>query len=487
MTVVPSFEEQVSAAQGLSCLPRFQQGEFQWFHDGLREVMELAAEADITLHRWQVHALAAALAVDDDGGWLHHTVGILVPRQAGKTLLAHLRGALGLLRGEAVVYMAQDRSMAVDRFKEGIPVFEAIFGERLHVRLATGSERVSLTDAPGVVRVMTPTVNAPRGSTIDCVILDEAYRHDIELQGALEPTLLTKKNPQMWLLSNAGDHDSTLLRHYRDRGRAGATGFAWMEWCAADDADGAEEATWWTCMPSLGEPNGITIERVRAVFETMNPLAWDREMLSRWPLQDHGGGVIDMVAWASRSTSMLVHDDSSLTLGAAVNRARTHGAIAVASVSDGELCIELLQVERGPVTWMADRLLELSEKHGCQVAVDAGGPAGTLAEELNSRGGSVRELGTREYARACAMLKDRIIAGPMSFIETDWLSDAAAVARQRRLSGEMMWAWAEPDFRRQEDYIPITPLEAATVAAFGAVSMPEPRVPRVHLVGSEAV
>ena len=484
MTV--DFEAQVDAAQTLTCVPRFERGVFQWSNEGLREVMELAERADIRLHRWQVHALAAALAVDDVGGWLHHTVGILVPRQAGKTLLAHLRGALGLLRGEMVVYMAQDRTMAAERFKEGIPIWEQIFGERLHVRLATGSERVSLNDAPGMVRVMTPTVNAPRGSTIDCVILDEAYRHDIELQGALEPTLLTKRNPQMWLLSNAGDHDSTLLRHYRDRGRAGASGFCWLEWCAADDADGAEEETWWTCMPSLGEPNGITLERVRAVFDTMNPLAWDREMLSRWPLQEHGGGVIDMVAWASRSTSSLVHHDPTLCLGAAVNRARTHGSIAAASVSDGELCLELLQVEGGPVTWMADRLLEMCERQGCSVAIDAGGPAGTLAAELNARGGSVRELGMREYARACGMLMDRIIAGPMSFVETDWLSDAAAVARQRRLGGELMWAWAEPDFRRLDEYIPITPLEAVTVAAYGAVSVPERQAPRIHLVGSGA-
>ena len=474
--------EQVAAARGLGCLPRHQSGVFQWDNRGLAEVVELAEQAGITLHRWQVYALAAALAADEDGGWLHHTVGILVPRQSGKTLLAHLRSALGLLRGETVVYTAQDRTMAAARFREGLPVWEAIFGDRIKIRLANGDERITMLDGTGLLRVMTPSVNAPRGSTIDCIILDEAYRHDISLQGALEPTLLTKEAPQMWLLSNAGDHESSLLRHYRDLGRAGASGVCWLEWCADDEADGSLEETWWTCMPSLGEPNGISLKRVRMLFETMNPTAWDREMMSRWPLSDHGGGVIDMVAWASRSSASLVHDDLSLVLGVAVNRDRNHGAIVAASNAGGELTLEVIETHQGPTRWMADRLIALCEKHGCEVVVDAGGPAGTLVAELAARGAPMRELGMREYGRGCAMLMDRIEAGPMSHWEDSALTNAAAVARQRRLGGAMLWAWAEPDNVRAEEYVPITPLEAASVAAYAALSAEKRTEPTVHVL-----
>ena len=479
------FDEQVAAARGLECVPRWCSGEFQWDSAGLAEVVDLADQAGIRLHRWQVYALAAALAADEDGGWLHHTVGVLVPRQSGKTLMAHLRSALGLLRGETVVYTAQDRTMAAARFREGLPVWESIFGDRMKVRLANGDERITMLDGPGLLRVFTPSVNAPRGSTIDCIILDEAYRHDIALQGALEPTLLTKDAPQLWVLSNAGDHDSTLLRHYRDKGREGAPGFVWLEWAAPEGADGADPETWRTCMPSLGEPNGISLKRVHASFESMNPLAWEREMLNWWPLDDHGGGVIDMVAWASHSTASLAHDDRTLMLGAAVNRDRNHGAIVAASDSNGELTLEVIETHRGPTRWMAPKLAELCAKHDCEVVIDAGGPAGTLAAELAGKGVEVREVSMREYARACAMLMDRINAGPMSHWEDQALTNAAAVATKRRLGGDMLWAWAEPD-RHADDYVPITPLEAASVAAYGALSREDRPAPRIHLVGSGA-
>ena len=448
------------------------------------EGLELVARAaKIGLYDWQRRVFTLALAEDDAGDYLHDVVVVLVGRQQGKTMMAHLRAGLALLTGEVGAYTAQDRAKAAQRWSEGLAVWRAAFGERLKVRRANGSESAWI-EGGGEIRVLTPSADGSRGDTLDLVIVDEAYRHDLDtLQSAIEPTMLTKTAPQLWLLSNAGDHNSSFLRHYRDLGRAGKAGMAYFEWAAPEDADGADRDVWAMCMPSLGV--GTPWKRIEAAFERTSPVAWDREYLNRWPLDESGAGVIDMTAWAACSNALVMHDDASLCIGVAVNMDRDCAVIVAASLYAGVLSVEMAEIGRGPTTWVAGAVADLVAKHqGCRVAVNAVGSSATVATQLAQQGIEVIEISPRKWAQACALVQDRITTGTLAHLEHPDLTAAAAVVNRRRLAGA--WAWAEPARRDGEPVVEVAPLEAATAAAWGALTVKADVGPLAFVVDLDA-
>lgn len=443
----------------------------------LRVGEDIARRAGMTLHDWQRYVLAAAME-QRDGQYVHRTVGVLVPRQCGKTTLAHVRAIIGSSYGEHVAYSAQDRLSAREKWGECVAAAYRVLGpDSVQVRWANGREimhvRRSGSFGGGSVRIVTPNERGPRGLSLSCVILDEAFRHQFTFLSAIMPTLATHDSYQLWLMSNAGDRSSEVLRHYRDLGRDGTPGVCWIEWAAPEDCDTSDIDVWRQAIPTLDKPNGISLSTLTEMHRTMPPEVWEREMLNLWQLDD-GRGVIDMRAWSQLSSSSLKHDDDTLCLGAAVNMERDHACIAAASVSDDVLAVEMIDVQDGPVTWLADRLQELSAKHGCPVAVDGGGPTGTVCVELGQRGLPVIELGARQYARACAMLTDRIESARFCHWEHPALTAAAASAAKRRLMAG--WAWQQSDIQTM-----VTPLEAATVAAWGAATREPSSTPTIHV------
>ena len=476
------FEQQAKAAETLACRPRWEQAEdFQFRSRQMRTLVLLMARAGFRLHPWQFFAFAAALAVDKEGRYLHDVVAIMVGRQQGKTLMAHGRSALALACGEVGVYTAQDRGKGSKRWKEAMrQVWLPVFGGALSAWYGNGTEHARLERTGGEISVFTPTVDGTRGDALDLVMLDEAYRHPLELQGAILPTMLTKQDPQLWLLSNAGDHQSTLLKHYRDLGREGAPKMCWLEWAAEEGADPADPKVWATCMPSLEVPGGVTLERVQANYDQTHAEAWDRENLNRWSLNETGAGMVDMVRWAQQSAPLVIHDDQTMCLGVAVNRDRDFAAIVGASVKEGVLLIEVAEVGEGPTTWVAAEVESLSKKMRCPVAIDSGSPAGTVATELIVKGVEVIDVSRRNVARASAMLEDRLLAGTLTHVEHPDLSAAAAVASKRRLGGGENWAWADPPAVEGEKQVSVATLEAATMAAFGALSEKRRSGPNVY-------
>lgn len=430
----------------------------------LAQVAELMG---LDLFGWQRQVADVGLERDEFGHYRYRTVGVSVGRQNGKTALASARIALELLAGRHVAYTAQDRNMARHKWEETVAMLRPAFGSRFEFeRRANGNECLGL--AGGTFRVVTPSREGARGLTLDLVIIDEAMSHGMDLIGALSPTMATRPDAQMWILSNAGTHKSEMLRHYRDLGRAGESpSLAWFEWAAAEDDDPDDPDVWHRAIPTLAETHGVTLAAVTDYHATMQPDLFDREMLNRWPL-DAADYALDITRFNSLVDLDAIHGDQ-LSIGVDIHPSRDCSSIAIASITNGRYFVEIVD-HRAGVGWVAPRLAELSQRWKAAITLDVGAAAGSLLPHL--QGLQTLELGARDYAGACATFYDALVDGNLSHLGDPLLTDAVASASRRRL-GER-WAW-----KRTGD-IPISPLVACSLACWGALSKAPAPTPQVH-------
>ena len=431
----------------------------------LAQVAELMG---LDLFGWQRQVADVGLERDEFGHYRYRTVGVSVGRQNGKTALASARIALELLAGRHVAYTAQDRGMARLKWEETVAMLRPAFGSRFEfVRRANGNECLGLNG--GTFRVVTPSREGARGLTLDLVVIDEALSHGMDLVGALSPTMATRPDAQMWILSNAGTHKSEMLRHYRDLGRAGESpSLAWFEWAAAEDDDPDDPEVWHRAIPTLAEAHGVTLAAVTDYHATMQADLFDREMLNRWPI-DAAEYALD-VSRFSRLVDLDASHTEQLSIGVDIHPSRDCSSIAIASLHDGKYFVEIVD-HRAGVGWVAPRLAELSRRWNARITLDVGAAAGSLVPHL--QGLDTLELGARDYAGACATFYDALNDDQIAHLGDPLLTDAVASASRRRL-GER-WAW-----KRTSDESPITPLVAASLACWGALSYSPAPTPQVY-------
>jgi hypothetical protein len=434
------------------------------------QLARVAELLGLGLFGWQRQVADVALEVADDGTYRRRTVGVSVGRQNGKTALLTARIGLELLAGGHVAYTAQDRGAARLKFLEAVELLRPALGARFdQLRLANGSEALTMRNG-GSFRVVTPSREGARGLTLDLVVIDEALAHSMELVGALGPTMATRPSAQLWMASNAGTHQSEMLRHYRDLGRAGdSPTLAWFEWAAAEDDDPDDPKTWAKAIPTLTESKGVTLEAVTDFHATMSADLFDREILNRWPL-DAADYVLDVGQFARLAETDLQHGDQ-LALGVDISPMRDTSSVAISSVTaDGRYLVELVDHRPG-VGWLPARITEVARRWNATVVVDAGAAAASLLPHLQNL--NVLEVGARDYAAACGTMFDAIQDGKLAHLNDSLLSDAVGAATRRRLGDR--WAW-----KRTSDDSPITPLVAASLAVWGAVSVPDKPKPMVH-------
>ena len=254
------------------------------------------------LFDWQ--RLVADVALEhDDGQYRYRTVGVSVGRQNGKTALAASRIALELLQpGHIVAFTAQDRGMARYLWEAHCElILESSMARRVRRVVRANGQEALIMENGSQYRIITPSRKGSRGMTTDLVVVDEALHIDMDVIAAVQPTMATKPNAQLWILSNAGDANSTMLNHYRGLGhqqRDSDDGrLAWFEWAPAQDKiDAFDEAVWRQAIPTLAEAGGVNLDAVAEAAETTAPELFAREWLNVWP---HIGAVavIDMHDW----------------------------------------------------------------------------------------------------------------------------------------------------------------------------------------------
>src|SRR5829696_3046408 len=211
---------------------------------------------------WQRQVADVAMEVDPATGRLaYREVVLTTPRQSGKTTL-ELAAMVHRCRTwprSRVLYSAQDRIHARLKWEDDhVAALErSPFAGEFKVRYQRGDEAIRWANGSRH-GITAPGEKAGHSDVLDLAVADEAWGlEDSKLEQGLSPTMVTRPQPQLWVVSTAGTHRSGYLRGKVDAGRARAAAgghgaVCYFEWSAAEGSDPGSPTTWRSCMPALG-------------------------------------------------------------------------------------------------------------------------------------------------------------------------------------------------------------------------------------------
>ena len=419
---------------------------------------------------WQRHVADVALEIDPATGRLaYREIGLTVPRQSGKTTLIlalAVHRALGFDSRQVISYAAQTRNDARIKWEDEhvLALQASMFRKLFSVRKTNGNEAILWRNGSkhGIVA---NTEKSGHGATLDLGFLDEAFSQvDDRMEQAFKPAMITRPQPQLWIVSTAGNDSSIYLKQKMTKGReqvdAGtAKGLAYFEWSAPDNLDPTDPRTWRQCMPALGHT--ISEDAIASDFKSMQLVEFQRAYLNQWPDRSAVDPVIPGGSWADIK-DLDSQPAGSVVLGVDASPDRTAAAIAVAGVrADGVGHVEIAESRPG-TGWLLDRVLELHRRHQPRAWVlDPASAAGSLLPELLENGIEPELVTGREMAQACgAFYEDVMETQAFRHRGQQALDDAVSSAQKRRSMDA--WSWD----KRFSD-ADISPLVAATLARQG--------------------
>lgn len=430
---------------------------------------------------WQRLVLEVAGEVDPETGLLAYpTVGLGVGRQVGKSSLTD---AVALIRSWAApfqrgAYVCQDRSIAADRL---VDLATGPAASRVAaLRRSNGKERITWTNR-STWEVRAGTAKAGRGSSLDTVVIDEAALLPQTVVDALGPTQAARRDPQLWITSNAGTELAAMWWSYTELGRDAALaqpgrGMAWFEWGAGDDDDRSDPATWARAMPALGLTISPHFIRAKLLELAREPERFDREYLNRWPPGMGGTDGVDLAAWGQAARPNL-EPGTPPTIGIDVAGDRSGAAIALAGEVDGLMVAEVIDRREG-TAWVAAAALEARRRLRARAIVADALTCAAIVAQLRRARAPVVELGPVDFAKACGAFTDALEGRPARFAHRgQYAVDQAAARAVRRPYGDG-WSWS-----RTRSTGDIAPLVAEVMAAWGAWTAP-PVLPTPQVAAS---
>lgn len=424
-------------------------------------VAAISARLGQPLMPWQQQVIEVATEIDPATGHpAYREIVVTVPRQSGKTTLVlawEVDRALMWGRPQRIAYTAQTGFDARRKLLDDqAPI---LLGSSLapavdRVQRAQGNEALVFRNGSRI-DVLASTESAGHGKSLDAACIDEAFADtDDRRETAILPTMATRRDAQVMVVSTMGTDASTLLNRKVAAGRAAVedgqrSGIAYFEWSADPDLAIDDPATWWGCMPALGHT--ITEDVVRHALQTMSEGEFRRSWLNQQTRSSER--VIPVDAW-DRVCRSDVAPDGGLQFGVDVAADRSAAAIAV---SDESGQVEVVDFRPG-VGWLPGRLAELAGRWGAPVVVDGYSPAGGFVDLLEGEGVQVLKLSTREVAFACGAFYDAVMAVSVT-VRSDTMLDQAVAAAKRRQVGDS-WLWS-----RSSD-VDVSPLVAVTLASY---------------------
>lgn len=419
---------------------------------------------------WQRYVADVAGELDDRGRRRYRTVFLKVPRQQGKSQLldAHMVAAAQRSGRRTVVYCAQDGKMARRRITDELArtKLRTVPHLRNRYRFLMGNNGglIEFEDLSSI-QALASNDKAGHGLTVDDAILDEAFNFtELTILNNLRPTMITRTDPQMWVVSTPGDGTDALMLHFEELAASAVndpdTRMCVFDWSALEDDDRADPSVWRAVMPALGLTSHE--EDIADELRTLPPAEFDRAYLARRPTSATVAA-LDLAGWAEcrnpRKTPIKLA--GGVTVGLEVNVDRTRGVVAVAGDVRGAVGT-VVRCEPG-TRWMADAVLEIVHRHGLTVVdvwADRRSGLGGVIDELAHRGVTVYEVNAGDVASAAGTMFD-LTAGQTRGVVHDEQPelDTAVIGSRRRPLGDGAWTYS-----KLESVGDVAPLAGATLA-----------------------
>lgn len=433
------------------------------FRSSLGEaIVDFAGEAGLYLDPWQKLVLVGASGLKPGGRWAARTVGLLVPRQNGKGSILEARELYAMFAGDErlIVHSAHRYDTSQLHFQRLMELIEGNPDLDRHVKRVSrisGKEQIELRNGCELKFKARTKSGGGRGFSSDLLVLDEAFLLPEESVAAMMPTLVARKNPQVWFTSSAGYPDSAALWRVVEMGRAKASGIAYFEWGNAADADMSDEVVWAAANPGYGIR--IAREALQLDFDLMTAEDFAREHGGVWDPNAIMNALINAVQWSTLLGERPSPDAFAVDVSYPDS---AFGSIGVADAG----CVELVEHRRG-TDWLVGRSVELDRMHGpSRWVVDPTGPAGPLVASLEAAGLDVVQMSTRDVANASAEMVSGVAEGLVRHVSSPPLDAAVGFVRKRPL-GDGAFA-----FGRKPSAGDISPLTAVTFASWAARNVP---------------
>lgn len=435
------------------------------------DVRDLCAAYGLVLDEAQENVLRAALGERPDGRWAATRVGISVARQNLKTTVFEARELAGLLLfGEQlIVHSAHLLPTALEGFLRIKHYFESFddLGKKVRrIREGNGDQSVEMMSGQRLL-FKARARGSGRGFSADALMLDEAQILAEREWSAMLPTMSARPNPQAWLAGTppGPSDDGEAFTRLRQAAKDGADGrLCWLEWSAEGPGlDVRDRKAWARANPALGRR--ITAEAIADELHSMDAATFARERLGVWASATHLQ-VIPAEAWSVCATEA---PPKAGTVSYAVDMSPDRSRVTVAACRKPEAGRPHLEVVRQEGTgagtgWIVD-FLATRWTNTAAVVIDGTSPAMSLLPELSKRGVKVTVTGMGDMAKACGLLHDAVRDELVTHFDQDALNVALAGAQKRAIGNAGAWGWD-----RKAPDVDITPLVAATLALFGAVT-----------------
>jgi hypothetical protein len=397
---------------------------------------------------------------------------LLFPRQCGKTTFV-LDLAIGRARAKPdyrCAYTAQTGHKTTENLTARFTELEAgPLAATARIRRSAGTERITLPRR-SYLKAFPPKAGSLRSDALDLVIVDEAQEHGeilgLALDGTIIPTFATRPRRQLIVIGTAGTDRSAYLARYLKQARAGAPGYAVVEFGASDGVDFLDPAVWPTTHPGLA--CGLTdTDALAQALEVLGPAGFLREYGNVWTRTYTR--LISTEEWAAvQVDASTPRPTGRLCLSVALEADRSAAAVAVAA-EDGYR--ELVDARPG-VDWVTARCLELQAGYRAPIAVDRYGATGTVADALELAGADLLPMAVLDVANATAGFLDGVSDHRLRIYPADALTEAVAGAATRALGDTGGVAWSHRD-----SAAPVAPLVAVCAAGWGFDRTPAKRKP----------
>lgn len=420
---------------------------------------------------WQQHVANIACEIDPATGlFVYREVTLTVPRQSGKTTLILAKSTHRCIAytRQVAMYAMQSRNDARKKWEDdylaGLDLSQ--FRGQYRARKTNGNEAIIWHRSKSRFGITSNTEKAGHGSTIDEAYIDEAFAQpDARLEQAFKPAMITRSQPQLWVVSTAGTPKKSKYFHGKvKKGRRLAergiqTGVAYFEWSLPDDLDPGDPRNWWKCMPALGHT--ISEDAIRADYISMELDEFRRAYLNQWVDADRVDPVIPLTMWAELVDMNSEIDNQGLALAVDTSPDRHKTSIAAWGMrKDGRHHIEVVDYRDG-TAWVIDRCVELWQRWNPRaLVIDPVTAAGAFIEPLTAKGIPVLETTAREVVQATGALYDLVLADRVRHIDQPELNTALENAAKRELEGA--WTWS-----RRKSTDDISPIVAVTLAWHG--------------------